>query len=89
MAETITAVTCLAGEWTLIAENVSTVCFQWRSEVSYGRWTFGATEPDADTEHYWTLRVRTPQSLNELSAGTRIWAMPNGGAALVMEVATP
>lgn len=89
MAESITAVECLPGEWTLIAENVSTVCFQWRSEIAFGRWTFGSSEPAPDIQNYWTLRVRTPQSLNELTAGTKVWAMPNGGAPLIMEVAKP
>ena len=89
MAEHITAVTCVAGDWTLVASNVSLACFQWRSEIAVGKWTFGASKPELDTEDYWTLRARTPQSLNELSTGTQIWAMPLGSAPQVMEVVTP
>lgn len=81
---------CPAGEWTLICELVAAVSFQWRSETGYGKWFLGQTEPDIDTLEYSTLRPRQPVSLNDLSVGDKVWAMPDvGGGALVMEVVRP
>lgn len=89
MAETVTMVPCISGEWTLIADNKSAVAFQWRDDTAYGKWTFGSTLPDAETDDFWTLRPKAPQSLNQLSSGVKIWAMPFGSEDLDMEVVTP
>lgn len=81
---------CPAGEWTLICELSASVAFQWRSETGYGKWFGGQDEPDPDTLDYATLRPKATVSLNDLSAGDKIWAMPDvGDAALVMEVILP
>jgi hypothetical protein len=91
MAETVTAVDCPAGEYTLIAEDVASVAFQWREDLpsAYGRWTFAASQPSDDIEDYWTLRPKQPANLNGLSVGVKVWAMPVGSDDLVMEVVTP
>lgn len=90
MVATVTAITCPAGEWTLISDGKASVAFQWRGEGAFGRWVIGqAAAPAVDTTHYMTIRPKSPQSLNDLALGDKVWAMPEGGASQIMEVITP
>jgi hypothetical protein len=89
MAESTQAVLCPAGAWTLIADSKASVSFQWREEMVYGKWVFGAAAPAVGTADYFTLRPKQPANLNDLSAGTKVWAMPIGGTDLTMETVTP
>jgi hypothetical protein len=89
MAISTPAILCPAGEWTLVADGKASVALQWREEMVYGKWTAAASAPDIGTNDYWTLRPKAPACLNDLPAGTKIWAMPAGGVDLTLEVVEP
>jgi hypothetical protein len=90
MAAHVTCITCEPGVWTLLAENVSSVAFEWRSETAVGKWVIGQGDPpETTTQDYKTIRPKSPQSLNDLSVSDKIWAMPEGSIAQKMEVIAP
>ena len=89
MAESVNAIACAGNQWTLISQGKASVAFQWRGDTDYGKWTFGTSLPDNATPHFWTLRPKSPQSLNQLTIGTNVYAMPFGDETQIMEVVAP
>lgn len=86
MAETVTAVACPAGEYTLIVSGKAAVSFSLREENYYGRWTFGASQPDPDTANYKSLRPKSSENFADLSVSAKIWFRPEGSVDLTIEV---
>jgi hypothetical protein len=92
MALHIKRFNCAPGVWTPITDGDVSAVLQWRSETVTGKITItqsGGDDPAVNTDHYWTLRPKTPVSINDMSIGDIIWAMPVGTATLKLEVILP
>lgn len=94
MALTFKAVTCVAGQYTLLAFGTANVAFKLRAAGTGRLW--GGQVPDGEDPEVWvpdiengdytTVEGKQPFSYNALSVGDGLWYMPDGATDVIMEV---
>lgn len=94
MALTFKAVTCVAGQYTLLAYASANVALKLRTSGTGRLWggqvpdgeTPESWSPDPDRADYTTVEGKQPFSYNALSVADGLWFMPDGEADVIMEV---
>lgn len=94
MALTFAAVTCVAGQYTLLAYGTANVAFKLRAAGTGRLW--GGQVPDGEDPEAWlpdpeltdytTVEGKQPFSYNALSVVDGLWFRPDGDADVIMEV---